>query len=145
MKVFNSAVVDISLPQTSFDSGLNMNHVVSYCSTSPDIKCNSLRSSFNIKNNLRSYDPEIDDPLTTHIKLCVLDDNGRFCFIENEINHFSGKQLPSENDSVKINCTILDLMQDCKVIDQFSYIARKDSRFEIQAKFFTKERPNNNK
>lgn len=139
MKVFNSPVIDCSLPQTSFDSDMNMNHVVSYCSTSPDVKCNTLRSSFNAKNSLRSYDPEIDDPLTTHIKLCTLDESGRFCFIKNEINDFSGKQLPSENDFVKINCTVLDLMQDSHVIEQFTYIIRKDSRFEIQAKFFSKK------
>lgn len=145
MKVFNSPVVDCSLPQTSFDSSKNMNHVVSYCSTSPDVKCNLLRTSFSAKNSLRSYDPDIDDPLTTHIKLCTMDENGRFCFIKNEIHDFAGKQLPSENDFVKINCTVLDLMQDSQVIEQFTYIVRKDSRFEIQAKFFSKNHPNTNK
>lgn len=138
MKVFSSAITDCCLPQIPYNSSNNIGNVLSYCNTSPDVKCSMLRGDFKVKTSLRSYDVDIDNPLTTSVKLCVMDQNGRFCFILNEIEDFAGKRYPMENNFVKNNCTVIDLMQNNQIVEKFSYVVRKHSRFEIQADFIYK-------
>ena len=140
MKLFNSTIKDCCLPQIAYNSKFNQNNVISYCATSPDAKCNSLIGRFKVKSNIRTYDLDMDNPLSTSIRLCRMDQNGRFCFIVNEIEDFAGKQIPAENDFVKINCAVLDLAQNNKIIEQYSYVVRKRSRFEIDAEFLVKHR-----
>ena len=130
MKVFNSAISDLCLPQVAYNSSYNQNNVISFCGSSPDAKCSLLRRNFKVERNLLGYDLSVDNPLTTSIKSCQIDANGRFGFMTTEIEDFSGKQLPAEAEFVKLNCTVFDLGQsDGCVIEQFSYIVRKASRY----------------
>lgn len=139
MKVFNSAITDCCLPQVAYNAHNNQSNVISYCSSSPDARCSLLRGNFRENTTLLTYDLDIDNPLSAHIRLCKLDRNGRFGFIVNEIEDFAGKQLPAEANFVKVNCLVFDLPNNNRIIDKFSYVIRKGSRFEVQSSFLNQK------
>ena len=96
----------------------------------------SLNERFNVRSIVNeSYNEILDDPLTIRIKLCVMDETGTYCFITTSVAEFKGKQLPHEKNFSKINCCLIDLNNNNRLMYSFSYIAKNDSRFEINAQF----------
>ena len=141
MRIFSSPLVDCFVPKIAFDSAHNCGNVLSYCGTSPDLKVHALNDSFQVRSSIKScYEPDMDNPLSATVNCCHLDDNGRFCFIVSDIDEFGGKRQPIEANFVKKNCVLLNLAQNNKIIERFSYIVRKNSRFEINAHFFNKNK-----
>jgi hypothetical protein len=142
MRIFSSPIIDCCLPSIQFDSIKNRSNVISYSSNSPDLKVHSLSDpcGFNVTKSIvkNTYDTNIDNPLSIHVESCTIDPNGRYCFILNSINDFAGRNLPTEAYFVKKNCSIIDLTQNNRLIEKFTYIVRRNSRFQMQASFVLK-------
>ena len=140
MKVSREAIEECALPQVAFDSSCNSGLGLSRALNSSDILVHSLRDGFNTEFSLMShYEKSSDEPLTVRALLCRMDSRGLFAFILSEVEQFAGKKLPEEKDFTKRVCSILNLKNDgASLIDQISFIARGNSRFEIEAEFLEK-------
>jgi hypothetical protein len=101
-----------------------------------DVKVHSLSDRFNVRSIVNeSYNELLDNPLTIHVKVCVIDEAATYCFIATSVTDFKGKQLPHEKNFAKLNCCIIDLINKSRLMHSFSYIVKNDSRFEINAQF----------
>lgn len=141
MRMYNDAVVDCIGPAHGIGDNKQIGYAISYSNSSPDAKIHNLREGCIVQSILKCYDEEgLDNPLTTSIRSITIDDFGRFGFIIYDIEDFQGKRLPDDKDFLKKACSLIDLSSDNhRVIEKFSYIIRKNSRFEIQSKFINKK------
>ena len=95
-----------------------------------------MNDRFNVRSIVNeSYNELLDNPLTTRVKLCIVDEAGAYCFIVASVADFKGKQLPHEKNFSKMNCCLIDLNNKSRLMHSFSYIVNNDSRFEINAQF----------
>jgi hypothetical protein len=141
MLVYDSRVVDCVFPKISSHSDLNTSLLLSYSDTSPDIKVHSLKQNACVRSVLNSYyDEKLDDPLTSQIKSVSLDETGRFCFVVLDTENFVGKQVQEEMLFVKRVGSLIDLHNERVTIEKFTYIVRKNSRFEIKTKFLNRSK-----
>lgn len=139
-KIFNSKIDACYLPQISHNSNKNSNLCLAYSRAYPDAKTLQSKHNFHSKSVVKAcYYEKNDNPFTSQIKLANLDDNGKFCFLVVDVDDFNGKKYPEEEGFYKKICSIIDLGNENRVVDEFSYVARKNSRLEIKAKFITKK------
>lgn len=139
MSTFSRPIVDCLLPSIDHDSIENSNIVLSYCGASPDAKIHELKNGFTVKSLLNNnYNERIDNPLSARIKSISCDDRARYFFIVTDIDEFSGKRIPEESDFLKRVGCLIDIKYTSVILEKFSYIIRKQSRFDLQAKFINK-------
>lgn len=139
MKVFNGSIDGCLLPKIEHNSTLNSNLVVTYSQTYPDAKILSLNQNLSAKALLRANpDDLVNDFSSSRIKQAAIDETGRYCYLENDLDDFEGKILPDEKDFIKKQCLIIDLKNENRTIESFTYIVRKKSAFRIFVKFLSK-------
>ena len=139
MVLYSNPVANCCLPKLSFKSSNNSMLAISYSTASPDAKLHSLKDKFSVKTVLSAYyNEQIDNPLSAQIESVHLDEAGRFCLIILNLEEFQGKRLPEDANFIKKVATLVTLNEDALIIEKFSYIVQKNSRFEIQAEFLTK-------
>ncbi|CAF0731081.1 unnamed protein product [Brachionus calyciflorus] len=142
-KIFNTKIESCHLPKIAHNSLKNSNLCLTYTKEYPDAKTLDSKNNFHSKSIVKTcFDEKSDNSFTSVIKLVCLDENGKFCFIVSDIDDFNGKKIPEEKDFYKKICSIIDLSNDNRIIDEFSYIIRKNFRFEINAKFIHKKTSN---
>ena len=125
-------------PEKSQISNSQVNFAISYCDKSPDAKVVSIKAGGSVNSILKCYDDEkFDNPLTTRINLMVLEEHGKYCFVVYDIEDFYGKN-PEEKDFIKKSCFLINLTDNNRVVEKFSYVVRKVSRFQIEAKFINR-------
>ncbi|RNA28355.1 NACHT and WD repeat domain-containing 2-like [Brachionus plicatilis] len=139
-RIFNSKIDACSSPQIGHNSSKNSNLCLVYSGAYPDAKTLHSKRNFYSKSVVKTcYFEKNDNPFTSQIKLACLDDNGKFCFMVTDVQDFNGKKYPEEEGFYKKICSIIDLGNENRVIDEFSYVARKNSRLEINGKFLAKK------
>lgn len=139
MALYGNPVIDCLLPKVDFNAKNNSNMALSYSKGSPDAKLHNLKDKFSIKSVVCSYyDEKIDNPLSAKIDSIQVDESGRFCFLVIDMDEFYGKRIPEDLGFIKKVGSLIDLNNETIIMEKFSYIVRKNSRFQIQAKFLTK-------
>ncbi len=141
MLVYDSRIVDCLLPRvSSFQADTSSSLLLTYCCTSPDIKVHALKQAGSVCSVLNSYyDETRDDVLTSHVDSVTVDDTGRFCFVVLETENFAGKRMQEEDMNFVKKCgSLVDMHNQVATMEKFTYIVRKNSRFEIKAKFVNK-------
>lgn len=140
-KIFNSKIEACFLPKIAHSSTKNSNLCLAYCRSYPDAKTLHSKRNFHSNSIVKTcYFEKKDNPSTSQIKHACLDDNGKFCFLVADVEDFKGKIYPEEEGFYKKICSIIDLGNDNRVIDEFSYVARKKSRLQITGKFIAKKK-----
>ena len=140
--------IECRLPSVAYNSHRN-NHVAFSLGTNPSNGRASNLLMHNLRNNACAT-RILDDSTQSQslgglldgaaaVSLLAVDSGCRYCFIVGEIDEFAGKQLPSETDFVKKICCLLDVSdvrrrRHHRMLETFSYIVRKGSRFEIQVR-----------
>jgi len=126
------------IPEQRLDENAPINFAISYCEKSPDAKMSNIKEGGIVGSIIKSYDSErLDNPLTTRINSITIEKYGKFCFIVYDIEDFYGKN-PEEKDFIKKSCFLINLEDNNRVVEKFSYIVRQVSRFKIEAKFLNK-------
>ena len=139
-KIFNSKIEACFLPNIAHNSIKNSNLCLAYSPSYPDAKTLHSKQNFHSNSIVKTcYFEKNDNPSSSQIKHACLDDNGKFCFLVTDVEDFKGKIYPEEENFYKKICSIIDLGNENRVIDEFSYVARKQSRLEINGKFITKK------
>ncbi len=139
MMLYSNPVANCCLPKINFFSTNSSLLAISYSIASPDAKLHSLKDKFSTKTVLSAYyNEQIDNPLTAQIESVCVDDAAQFCLIILNLDEFQGKRIPEDDDFIKKVATLITLNEDALIIEKFSYIIRKKSRFELKAQFVTK-------
>ncbi len=122
-------------------SDLNSNLLVTYSKTYPDVKMHDFKNNCAVQSLIKSVDlcEKCDNIITSIVKSIVMCDRARFCFIQIEIDDFFGKRMPDEKDFIKRVCCLIDLMNHNEIIEKLTFVIKKMSRFEIDAKFMYKD------
>jgi hypothetical protein len=142
-KIYNEPVVDCLISnnaQNLNDYKNEPDFFISYSAESPDAKLHDLTKQSTVSSILKSCtNEELDNPLTCKLKSISLDDDGKFCFLICDIDDFVGKRYPEEADFCKRLCNLIDLTGSIhRIIHQFSFIIKKNSRFELNSRFLNK-------
>ena len=139
-KIYNEPVLDCLIPNKAHNTANEPDFFISYSSESPDAKIHDLTKQSTVSSSLKSCtNEELDNPLTCKLKSISLDDDGKFCFLVCDIDEFVGKRYPEEADFCKRLCNLIDLTGAAhRIVHQFSFIIKKNSRFELDSQFLNK-------
>ena len=139
MVLYCNPVANCCLPKINFLSPSSSLLAISYSTASPDAKLHSLKDKFATKTVLSAYyNEQIDNPLTAQIESVFIDQAAQFCLLILNLEEFQGKRIPEDDNFIKKVATLITLNEDALIIEKFSYIVRKNSRFELKAQFITK-------
>jgi hypothetical protein len=142
MNTFHEPITDCLIPAVASTHAANSNLVVSYARDYPDAKVHDLKNYAVASATLAvsSMGEKSDNSLTSCIRFVALDAHGRFCFLVNDVEDFVGKRLPDEQDFVKRICSVIDLTDGNRVVEKMSFVIKKNSRFDIHARFVQRKR-----
>ena len=132
--VYNGPIKGLVLPQIAHNSELNSNLVLSYSNSYPNVKVHSLKRNLSVNEIISTQNDN------SEIRQLDLDENGRYCYLEYDVENFEGKKVPVENDFIKKQCLIIDLKRDNRQIESFVYVIRKNSSFRIKTAFINHDK-----
>jgi hypothetical protein len=112
---------------------------ISVSQTCPEAKIHDLRELSKVHSTIScGVDDVLDNSLKSVVKHLCIDPSGIFCFVICDVEDFVGKHLPDEADFVKRVCSLIYLPDDYRPVEKFSYLVKKNSRFEIKPRFVNK-------
>lgn len=147
-KILDFQIDECLLPQVEHNISSNLNLALAYNKSYPRLKILNLKKGLRIQSIIdlvpsiviekeisSNIKKEKEDTLSFEIIQSEMNDSGRFCYIEYDLEEYTGKIKPEEKDFVKKISLIIDLAKNNYQIHLFEYVVRKKSSFRIKKKF----------